>query len=364
MSGSIRDEGPAREVSLAPNRSGLRACGACAFPSILVTIICISATAAYETAHDGNPVVPVDWKSVSDENLLYYYIYNPGKLDYSRFEWGGTVLHPGDKGARTSLDPDHLTLPVFAFDEVDIADRAVVKERLSALFPDISIDGMTVESRFEDGRLDCISFWNATVRINLERSGRVDYHQYLDFSTIGPDIVGSNESARAIAFDYLACHGGVPSDIGYLRMWHSGQENRLQYSIRIERDIRGLPTLFDGVHGSILMYIDGRTGRVMSMHRGWPEARLAFYVTDLPRPASIVRYHGLNATAFEVGDWDPLENLTYLISDQVFFSPVPAHAGTTFMLPHWVAYEKEQIGFWPSATHYCNAVFPDETVSS
>jgi hypothetical protein len=330
----------------------------------LVTIICISATAAYETAHDGNPVVPVDWKSVSDENLLYYYIYNPGKLDYSRFEWGGTVLHPGDKGARTSLDPDHLTLPVFAFDEVDLANEVTVRERISAFYPEASMDGMTIANHLRDGMLYSIFFKNATDSISIERTGAVEYCSNLTFSTLGDDIVGSNESARKIAFDYIAHHGGLPSDIGQVRIWHSRQENHVKYGIEIERSIQGLPTEFDSHRARILVYIDGGTGRVMSMQYGWPEARLAFYVTHLPQPVSVVRYHGLDATPFKANDWDPLENLTYMEPDHVYFSLVTSLTGTIFMLPHWVAYEKEQLGFWPSATHYCNAVFPDETVSS
>ncbi len=301
---------------------------------------------------------PPGWEPSTYEEWLYDGYYNASEIGYDTDVWGGRVIKEEDLEALINPDPNNLTLPVFAYDAVELTDD-YINETIAQFFPEINMSSLEKTRLFMDGnRLYYVELQNRECRIKLTGSGGFEYSSKLRLSS--GDIM-TNDSAVALAFEYLEDCGIVLDDVGHVdvhRHPYSTQPGVVVYTVKLQRYVHGFRTYPSGLCNQVYFRFEGSTMRIDEFEFHWPELTMPFVVTDLPTLEEIRDYHGIQddpAMNISYGVW---ENITYYVPPNIQQNKYDCDSPVYFILPHWVIYREHSHSIYRHYVCLCSAIFP------
>ena len=170
---------------------------------IIVSISTVSVIVLWPEGDDGE-----GWTTQTYEEWLYDGYYNGSRFEYNRTIWGGEVVDTDDPWSVTNLDARNLTVPVMAYDALELTDR-IVRLTVERFLPWLDYKGLIMTRDGPDaGRTWQVTLRADWVRVELDRRGRLEFTREM---LVGPgDVIGSTGHFLANATEYLESCDALP----------------------------------------------------------------------------------------------------------------------------------------------------------
>jgi hypothetical protein len=311
---------------------------------------------------------PSDDLPTTYEGWLYDGFYAESRFECDRSAWGGTVVWDGNPVQLADWDEDDLTVPVLAYDALELDDENVW-EFLDRTLPWLHTEDLIMERDGPDaGRTWKVVLRADGIRVEIDRRGRLVYERDM---AVGPgDVIGSTERMRETFIDYLERNRVMPAEdqvrgIEVVRGRLEGSEDRFIYEAKASRRMEGLELYSGEGVNQILARYEAGTGRLVHLSYHWPLLVAPFAVTDLPSPEDLLDH------IVEQGPADPTaifrwsDDLQYYEPNHLFRSGdgFVVKAEVFFFLPYRAFQRYSQDRDDPSMqryeTHHYGVIFPD-----
>ncbi len=334
---------------------------------LVVVMVTVPAVfAVYMWQQDGAEVE--DELPTTFEGWLYNGFYARSRFECNRSVWGGTVVGDGDPMDMANWDEADLTVPVLAYDALELTDESVmafVDRALPWLYTE---DMVMTRDGPNAGRTWQVVLRADGIRLELDRRGLLTFD--LDM-LVGPgDVIGSTEAAEETFLDLLEESGIMPTedqvlDIVTVRKTIRGTDDRYIYEVRVSRRMEGLNIYTGEGVNQILARYEAGTGRMVYLSYHWPLLFAPFAVTDLPSPEDLLDH------IVQQGNEDPTamyqwsEELEYYEPNFLFKEGdgFVVKAKVFFFLPyrtvHKYSENPDQPWMLRTETHRYGVIFPD-----
>jgi hypothetical protein len=238
---------------------------------------------------------------VENNKEIINLLYDDSFLGYNSSSSGSyeAYLPVGCSENATFIEINNLSLPIYAYQPVNINSQEYQKGILERFFPQVNITEMKIELNDSNKESPFIRMSNDKCHIDLLKSGAVEYWAHYNYSQI-EDNIRTKENATAIALNYLKNHGGIPSDIRDITITRLPMrvQNKMingTYSVKIYRKIDSYDVMGNLLCNQIYMKFDATDGGLVELLWHWPNLKILFNLTDMPMTTEIMNHYQMNS---------------------------------------------------------------------